>query len=30
MASEVYFANTRANSRESSLLNKINKLFNEH
>ena len=28
MASEVYFANTRANSRESSLLNKVNKLFN--
>ena len=27
MASEVYFANTRANSRESSLLNKVNKLF---
>jgi len=30
MASEVYFANTRANSRESSSLNKINKLFNEY
>ena len=29
MASKVYFANMRANSRESSLLNKINKLFKE-